>query len=568
MPASRLSPLRTVCEYPQEDFRHSITTKAFLDLPRELLVEMLKLLDYREIARCRRICRTLNALIDANTTLLYRVELGIEGLIDGPVGGPCTSERLSQLLERRNRWLTLDWSHVLPLTPQEVIPQSPLPYELQGGTFLNIRNVACQITINQTVLPTGLNPRAEYTHHILDMKVLDITTDPTQDLIALLDVFGRVHVWSLSTYTAHPKAASPLLRPEGVANLLITSVYIAHDLIALVEWSDCVHVTIWNWQTGKEILVGIESTLPYLATGLAFLSPRIFVLADASRGELVVFSLEDIDCISPPFAQTFRMVRPCARLQLPRIDRGWHISHFQLDSTPLLADLPRSRPFTAAPDAHIVVFTMQYVTHNHRQVSSRYMGFVHSAHLRSYASRAEGESRPKVVPWTQWGPKNARIMTRFIVGAAFARYVHGQKVVYSRAHQVPDRQLISVYDFNVHPARVAAATREPPAGGVEVVQTEEALLDDPAGPARAFVEVVDWPTVIKRDSQEALQCHPFVEDVESGLPYIETSRLVEARAEPGVHRTASYMMDDERLIELRLHGDGESATDSVQVYTL
>lgn len=55
MPASRLSPLRTVCEYPQEDLRHSITTKAFLDLPRELLVEMLKLLDYREIARCRRV---------------------------------------------------------------------------------------------------------------------------------------------------------------------------------------------------------------------------------------------------------------------------------------------------------------------------------------------------------------------------------------------------------------------------------------------------------------------------------------------------------------------------------
>lgn len=131
-------------------------------------------------------------------------------------------------------------------------------------------------------------------------------------------------------------------------------------------------------------------------------------------------------------------------------------------------------------------------------------------------------------------------------------YVHGQKVVYSRAHQVPDRQLISVYDFNVHPKRVAAATRSPTAGGVEVVQTEEALLDDPAGPARAFVEVVDWPTVIKRDSQEALQCHPFVEDVESGLPYIETSRLVEARAEPGVHKTASYMMDDERLIELRV----------------
>lgn len=56
MPASGLPPLRTVCEHsPEDSLRHSITTKAFLDLPRELLVEMLKLLDYREITRCRRV---------------------------------------------------------------------------------------------------------------------------------------------------------------------------------------------------------------------------------------------------------------------------------------------------------------------------------------------------------------------------------------------------------------------------------------------------------------------------------------------------------------------------------
>ncbi len=59
MPASISPPLRTVCEYSPEDSRalrrHDITTKAFLDLPRELLVEMLKLLDYREITRCRRV---------------------------------------------------------------------------------------------------------------------------------------------------------------------------------------------------------------------------------------------------------------------------------------------------------------------------------------------------------------------------------------------------------------------------------------------------------------------------------------------------------------------------------
>ncbi|KAI0631437.1 hypothetical protein C8Q77DRAFT_1061673 [Trametes polyzona] len=551
-----------------------MSRKALSDLPRELLVEILKLLDHVHITRCRRVCNALNTLIGGNTALLYQIELGIEDFVDSPAGGLCTSERYNRLLERRNRWLTLDWSHVLPLTPQDVAPQAPLPYELQGGTFLNVRSFAGQITINQTVLPTAANPRTEYTQHVLQMNVMDITTDPTQDLIAVLDIRGRVHVWSLTTYTPHPRAAEPLLRPEGVGNLMLTALYIAHDLIALVEWADMVRVTIWNWQTGRVILTGGGHTLPYLATGLAWLSPRAFVLADASRGELAIFSLQGQDCSSPSEPLSFLTFRPCARLQLPRIDHGWHISLLQLEITPLLAKPPRDRPFTAAPGSHIVVLALQYVTHNHRRVSSRYMGFVHSKYLASHIPAAEsnqGGAPPKIVPWAQWGPKNARVLTRSLVGAAFARYVYGQKVVYSRAHSTRGRQLISVYDFNVHPKRVEAAVRMQDARGITLVSSEEDLADEVSEPWRTLVymEVVDWPTVIRRDSQSALQCHPFVEDVESALPYVETTRLVDIqRAAGGAQGGASFMMDEERLIELRHYGEGNAATDSIRVYTL
>ncbi|KAI0370753.1 hypothetical protein BV20DRAFT_1052183 [Pilatotrama ljubarskyi] len=532
------------------------------------------------------VCTLLNSLIDANAALLYLVELGVEGLMNGLPGGLCTSERLAQLFERRNRWLTLDWSHVLPLIPQEVIPQSPLPYELQGGTFLNVRNRAGQVVINRTVLPTRTDPRTEYTNHLLDMHALDITTDLTQDLLVMLDVLGRVQVWSLSTYTAHPKATEPVLRPEGSSVLIITAaLYIAHDLVALVEWSDSVHVTIWNWQTGRTILLGSGSSLPYLATGLAWLSPRAFVLADASRGELAIFSLHGIDCVSCPGPRSFHNLPPCARLQLPRIDRGWHASHFQLDTTPLLAELPRDRAFVPAPDAHVVVFTLQYVTHNHRRMSSRYMGFVHSRYLMEWLdARAEGEP-PKIVPWAQWGPKNTRVMTRTLTGAAFARYVYGQKVVYSRHRPRPWRQLISVYDFNVHPRRIAAiraasvsasSSGSAPSGGVTLVDDENELDDYTGAEAgkQAYMELVDWPTVIRRDSQSALQCHPFVEDVESALPYIETCRFVDrggtgaAGEEVPQLQSAQFMMDEDRLIELRMYGEGGPGTDSVRVYTL
>ncbi|KAI0354449.1 hypothetical protein OH77DRAFT_502769 [Trametes cingulata] len=554
--------------------------KTLLDLPRELLVEILKDLEYREVARCRRVCTLLNSLIDTSSALLYLIELGVEGLIDGRPGGCCTSERLAQLLERRKRWLTLDWSHVHSLAPQEVIPQSPLPYELQGGTFLNVRNRAGQVVINRTLLPTRADPHSEHTNHVLDMHALDITADLTQDLLVMLDVLGRVKVWSLSTYAAHPKAAEPVLRPEGSPVLIVTAaLYIAHDLVALVEWSDSVYVTIWNWRTGRTILLGNGSSLPYLATGLAWLSPRAFVLADASRGELAVFSLHGIDCISSPGPRSFHNLPACARLQLPRIDRGWHISHFQLDTTPLLAELPRGAAFAPAPDAHVVVFTLQYVTHNHRRVSSRYMGFVHSRYLMEWLdARPEGEP-PRVVPWTEWGPRNTRVMTRTLTGAAFARYVYGQKVVYSRHRPRPWRQLISVYDFNVRPRRIAAiraGSSSAPSGGMTLVDDESELEDYTGAETskQAYVEVVDWPTVIRRDSQSALQCHPFVEDVESSLPYVETCRLVDAGG-PGVPEEeglqlqgAQFMMDEDRLIELRMYGEGDAAADSVRVYTL
>ncbi|KAI0643366.1 hypothetical protein C8Q79DRAFT_174423 [Trametes meyenii] len=520
----------------------------------------------RTYIRNSQICTAVKSLVEGNATLLYRIELGIEGYDDGPPNGLCTSDRLKQLQERRDRWLRLDWSHVIPLTPQAVIPQSPLPYELQGGTFMNVRKHDGQITINKTVLPNKMYTDIEYMSHGLQVNALDITTDPTQDLLVLLDTRGRVHIWSLSTYTAHPRAAQAILRQQGVHDSLqITALYIAHDMVALVEWSDCVCVTIWNWQTGRTIISADGNPLSYLATGLAWLSSRVFVLADASRGELAIFSLHGVDCASPNVTPIhLNNLPPCARLQLPRIDHGWHISHFQLDTTPLSARLPRDRPFSIDPDLNIVVFTLQFVTHNHRQMSSRYMGFVHNRFLMSYVTPRSSGEQPKrnVVPWKDWGPKHSRIMTRCIASAAFARYVYGQKVVYSRNHPIPAKQLISVFDFNVHPTRLPATARTHSEARVHVVEREARLYGGDG--TEVYVELVDEATVIKRDSQSQLQYHPFVEDVVSGLPYIETTRFVEGPPQ----KRAQFMMDEERLIELRLYGEEGPSTDTVRVYTL
>ncbi|CDO78285.1 hypothetical protein BN946_scf184674.g7 [Trametes cinnabarina] len=534
----------------------------FLDLPRELLVDILRYLQHDDIARCRMVCNTLNSIVYDNVSLLHRIELGVERLEERAAGRFNSLERYTRLLERRARWLTLDWSHIEPLKPREIIPQSALPYELQGGTFLNVTNRSGQVTMNKITLPGRTDTRAQYTSHGLQFRALDITADPTQDLLVLLDVAGRINLWTLSAYKAHPQAATSILRPEGASNLFVTALHVAHDLLALVEFAQTMQVTIWNWKTGRTIILGNGTSLSYLATGLAWLSPRAFVLSDASRGELVVFSLENINCVAPAGSRSFNNLPACARLQLPRIENGWHMSYFQLESTPLLASHPQDRLFVASPESHIVVFTMQYVTHNHGRTSSQYAGFVHARYLMTFLNgRAAGEP-PKVVPWTQWGPENARIIAQYDPTPTFSRYVHGQKVVFSRHHHMLQRHLLSVYDFNVHPKRVEAALHAQ--GKVRIVRDEAALGDGEGDVAEVYVGVVDWPTVIPRNSQSGLQYHPFVEAVESSLPYIESSRVVEG----GAGRSVQFMMDDERLIEFNVSTRAGPSTDSVRVYVM
>lgn len=108
--------------------------------------------------------------------------------------------------------------------------------------------------------------------------------------------------------------------------------------------------------------------------------------------------------------------------------------------------------------------------------------------------------------------------------------------------------MVSVYDFNVHPARIASVIRsqECGRGGVTIVDSEAKLRD--SSQAEAYMDVVDFPTVIARGSQEGLQCHPFAEDVRSTLPFIETSRVIES----GAGKSVQFMMDEERLIEIRV----------------
>ncbi|KAL7278255.1 hypothetical protein ACG7TL_008231 [Trametes sanguinea] len=376
--------------------------------------------------------------IDETVSLIYQIELGFESLEAYQVDGLSSSELLERLLDRRVRWLTLDWSFVESLRAEEAVPQSNLPYDLKNGTFLNITNHVRIVTMNTIILPTRADPQPRYTSRPLVFIALGVTTDPTQDLLVVLDVGGRINLGSLSTRLSN------------------AALHVSHDLVSLVEWVQKVQITIWSWKTGRTIIV-----------------------------------------------------RP----------------------VPLNYYWP-----------------------------NRYMGFVHTHHLMSYLdARAVGEP-PRLVPWSQWGPKNNRFEPHYDPLVTSARNVHGQRAVFSRKLYTLRYHRLSVYDFNVHPRRVQAARRyaqdNVPVRSVEVSRGD----DVDCGQRRVHVRVVTVPTIVSPDWES--ESHPFLETVENSLPYIETITVVKG----GTGRNVQYIMDDERLIEFN-HGPSSSSS-VVRVYVM
>lgn len=114
-------------------------------------------------------------------------------------------------------------------------------------------------------------------------------------------------------------------------------------------------------------------------------------------------------------------------------------------------------------------------------------------------------------------------------------YVHGQRVVFpARRHA----QNVILLDFNVHPKRLASARRVHRDSGAEkecfkLVQEPNVIRNDPVDE-----ELLGWLALVK--------AHPFVEDVETRLPYVTASALLG----PKDGRPQHYMIDDERLMHL------------------
>lgn len=108
-------------------------TLELLDLPHELIIQILHFLDLSNLLTCQRSCRFLHTSIAESVTLQYHLELKAAGYEDNPNCSLDIAERLKQLRSRESAFRDCrpDFTRSIP------IPHAGSGiYELSGGTYM------------------------------------------------------------------------------------------------------------------------------------------------------------------------------------------------------------------------------------------------------------------------------------------------------------------------------------------------------------------------------------------------------------------------------------------------
>ncbi|KAI0066351.1 hypothetical protein BV25DRAFT_1529333 [Artomyces pyxidatus] len=89
-----------------------------LSLHDDILVEILKNLEWKDVVVCRQACHKLHSLIGASVLLQYTIELGACGMLDGESGPHSlpVHERLERLKLHLEAWQNLTWTEHSSLT--------------------------------------------------------------------------------------------------------------------------------------------------------------------------------------------------------------------------------------------------------------------------------------------------------------------------------------------------------------------------------------------------------------------------------------------------------------------
>ncbi|KAJ3822532.1 hypothetical protein F5880DRAFT_1613722 [Lentinula raphanica] len=311
---------------------------SFINLPVELVCDVLQLLSIRDLLQCNLVCKRLQKIINESSALQFTIELSRCRMVPNLTSELSFSARLRLLRDRENAWKTLN-----PTSRHQMkLAHSGTIYEFSGGVYgvgKESNHRTAYITFYD--LPSSASgEQLSTTHHFPDVNVVDFTMDPTQDLLVLVALNSdsshmyNLHLRKLSTNEPHPSAPAPILpcherrlgldTPDNAVQIQIfgdaIGILVKESLLSLRA-----HFEIFKWRNvfpnscQVKSLVGIDD--------FSFLSDDHFLLAQPN-GMLDVYSFAG--SISDENNPVYR-----ASYELPALSPAYSFWYISLSSNPI-----------------------------------------------------------------------------------------------------------------------------------------------------------------------------------------------------------------------------------------
>ncbi|PPQ84340.1 hypothetical protein CVT26_011349 [Gymnopilus dilepis] len=541
----------------------------FLELPPEVLVDILLHLHPLDIAACKVVCHSLYHIISNSSLIAYHVELRIAGMQNNPYCSLPVASRLKMLKDREAAWLAFEPKFTKNIT----VPFVPVGlYDVTPGFYLKGEELYAGARMTRSVqairLPHEVNEEPEWTAIDFESDIIDFATSIEEDdLVAAVKVVqvdgsqkSRLYVdlRRYSTKQPYDGVANPNIILDEVATRRgrpMVSIEIAgENLIVIPEFPVDIILRnpvprlmyVVNWKTGKKKADPVHVSNP----GLVFFREDMFLNPNMANSTIDIFHISETSVVlvkqlSFPALQPGRLITfiACRGDPSPRA-KGAFPKH-----------TPPWRPYANNPEDAVIIFAIQIggemqIPNDH---ADHYFMVVHRRALLSLLDASDFELDTPItsVPWESWGPSITRWLPAPSAAMNFITLSAGQRFVLlqSGAEFVGNddeggeifepRRLYTLLDFNpwnVMRLRDNDYKRLRP----NLIRTVVGL----PSPAQST-----WFALSGEELPENIcpRRNSFVDNVVSRLPYIKYSHLRDFDLD--IHE--SVLIDEERLIGVK-----------------
>ncbi|KIM25668.1 hypothetical protein M408DRAFT_331028 [Serendipita vermifera MAFF 305830] len=445
-----------------------------LDLPAELIEEILTHLHPLNIVLCREICKEVLELIDASIEIQLRIELAIGGCLLGERRNMPASELIRRVRAREQAYETFEpqWSWEVERISLKGVQQFEVADGIWGfsdhdgeePTFRRLR-------MEELVSPEYEGGRWELTRDDLGLNATDFAYWLGMDALILMESrengdVRRMHFRKLESNEPHPLATLPYMdfSRENCEVWERCNTISYEERIAMVfgEFEDDVRkraVIVIDWILGRVLL-------PYiLASDVAFLTKDLIILAQNTPyydGFMTfeIWSLEQGVCLGR------------CKLPLPANDyRPGFISH---PASVHSGYSPTKHARLFVPDPNVEILAIIFRSTPSEQITrdeTITVALSIPLFIRKFMELTKSEEKPDandipILEWDDWGPSVTRWLPDGIHGNVGIRTAFGSRmlaVLIIPAEQNPNGfawTSIVLFDFNPRPISRGAVADE------------------------------------------------------------------------------------------------------------